>query len=248
MMFNLFGKKAEPVQQKQSKSRGATDTSRGGVGSPAGNNVLDQIASHSKLVESLEKREAHLQNKINICVAEAKKKAASGDKKGAMMQLRRKKMYEQEIDALNGSRMQLEKQQIAMESASVNNATIQAISKGNKVMSSTSADVDQVAEILDELDENIQISSETSDALARPAQDAMEDDDLLEELAALTVEADVEDQVPIGSQTKAAPPSTVFSKLPAAPNAPVAAPATASTEEDEEEKAFRELQASMGLT
>ena len=69
MMFNLFGKKAEPVQQKQSKSRGATDTSRGGVGSPAGNNVLDQIASHSKLVESLEKREAHLQRKLEQEIA-----------------------------------------------------------------------------------------------------------------------------------------------------------------------------------
>ena len=165
-----------------------------------------------------------------------------------MMQLQRKKMFEQEIDALNGSRMQLEKQQIAMESASVNTATVQAIQKGNKVMSSTSADVDQVADILDELDENIQISSETSNALARPAQDALEDDELLEELAALTVEANVEDQVPIGSKKEAAEPSTVFTKLPAAPDAPVAAPAAASSEEDEEEKALRELQASMGLT
>ena len=184
-------------------------------------------------MESLEARDASAEQDQRV-YRRAKKKAGAGDKKGAMMQLQRKKMYEQEIDAINGSRMQLEKQQIAMESASVNNATIHAIQKGNKVMASNSADVDQVADVLDELDENIQISTETSNALARPAQDALEDDELLEELAALTVEANVEEQVPIGSNAKARP--NVFSKLPAAPDAPVA---TATTEEEEEEKAFR---------
>ncbi len=243
-MFNLFGKKPEPVSKQMNAPANRPPSGGGtGAGSPS-NDVLNQIAAHNKLVESLEKRETHLQNKISACIVEAKKKAAAGDKKGAMMQLQRKKMYEQEIDAINGSRMQLEKQQIAMESASVNNATIQAIQKGNKVMASNSADVDQVADVLDELDENIQISTETSNALARPAQDALEDDELLEELAALTVEANVEEQVPIGSNAKAAGPN-VFSKLPAAPDAPVV---TATVEEDEEEKAFRDLQASMGLT
>ena len=76
MMFNLFGKKPEPVKPKQTTNTG------GNVRAPPSNNVLDQIASHTKLVESLEKREMHLQNKISACVAEAKKRAANGDKKG----------------------------------------------------------------------------------------------------------------------------------------------------------------------
>ena len=111
-MFNLFGKKPEAPKPVGPNAVSRTTAGKSsGAGSQKGGSVLSQIAAHNKHIESLEKREAHLQKKIDSCVQEAKNKMAKNDKKGAMIQLQRKKMYEKEIETLAGSRMKLEQQQ-----------------------------------------------------------------------------------------------------------------------------------------
>ena len=48
-------------------------------------------------VETLEKRQLHLETKIALMLEDAKKKSAANDKRGALYALKRKKMYENEM-------------------------------------------------------------------------------------------------------------------------------------------------------
>ncbi len=60
-------------------------------------------------------RENHIQKKIKAQLLDAKAKSAAKDKRGALFALKRKKMYEGEVNKLNGARMTLESQVNALE-------------------------------------------------------------------------------------------------------------------------------------
>lgn len=55
-------------------------------------------------------RESHIQKKIKAQLLDAKSKSQAKDKRGALFALKRKKMYEGELNKLNGARMTLESQ------------------------------------------------------------------------------------------------------------------------------------------
>lgn len=55
-------------------------------------------------------RETHIQKKIKAQLLDAKAKSSAKDKRGALFALKRKKMYEGEVNKLNGARMTLESQ------------------------------------------------------------------------------------------------------------------------------------------
>lgn len=55
-------------------------------------------------------RENHIQKKIKAQLLDAKAKSNAKDKRGALFALKRKKMYEGEVNKLNGARMTLESQ------------------------------------------------------------------------------------------------------------------------------------------
>lgn len=53
---------------------------------------------------------------------------------GALFELKRKKMYEKEIDKLQGARVTMDSQIMALESATVNIQTFQAMQSGAQAM------------------------------------------------------------------------------------------------------------------
>ena len=57
-----------------------------------------------------ESRETYIQKKIKAQLLDAKAKSKAKDKQGAMFALKRKKMFEGEVNKLNGARMTLESQ------------------------------------------------------------------------------------------------------------------------------------------
>ena len=79
--MNLFGR-------RRSKPRGA----------PASKDPAQTIVSLRGTLDTLEKRQAHLDKQIAKQVAEAKAKMAKKDKRGALFCLKKKKMYEAEIE------------------------------------------------------------------------------------------------------------------------------------------------------
>lgn len=199
----------------------------------------------------LEKREEHIQKKIEMALTEAKQKSAKKDKNGALFALKRKKMYEAEVSKLQGARITLDSQILALESAAVNIETFKAMKSGANAMKGLRGDIDsdKVDDIMDEIQEEKDIHDSISEAISRPGQDLFNDEDLLEELAELEA-LDAEEQelevLPPPVRQQVVPPS-VFN-LPSVPTSTVQGQAyrpPVQQAESEDERALRELQASM---
>lgn len=239
--MNLFGKK------KAAPAASASDPTT-------------TILKLRETLDTLDKRETHLQKKIKAQLLDAKAKSQAKDKKGALFALKRKKMYEGEINKINGARMTLEQQVIALEGSNMNYQTFRAMQSGAKAMQNARGqlDVDDVDQVMDDIQEEMDIADQIGDAIARPADGLFDDDDLLAELNMME-EADLEDQLlstpaipqkggrvqePVAGE---AAPTMRNEDLPAAPSgAPRPRPA-APVEEDEDMKALRELEASMAM-
>lgn len=197
----------------------------------------------------LEKREEHIMKKIEMALQEAKARSAKKDRNGALFALKRKKMYEAEITKLQGARITLDSQIIALEGAAVTVQTFQAMSGGASAMKALrgNLDADKVDEIMEDIQEEKDVHDQISDAISRPGQEMFDDEDLLQELAELDAldSAELEEEAvsaPSTAQSMPQAPQTVFN-LPPVPSSAVHV--SSSTAESEDERALRELQASM---
>jgi charged multivesicular body protein 4 len=194
----------------------------------------------------LEKREEHIVKKIEAALQEAKAKSLKKDKNGALFALKRKKMYETEVTKLQGARITLDSQILSLESAAVNLETFKAMKAGAGAMKNMrgNIDADKVEDMMDEIQEERDIHDQISDAISRPGQDLFNDEDLLAELAELDA---MEEEVMQEAATApvSSTPQTVFS-LPSVPTANIGRQAAQQQQqESEDERALRELQASM---
>jgi charged multivesicular body protein 4 len=214
-MMNFFGKKKKEVNTT--------------VSSTSASKPSDAQTTIVKLRESIanqDKREEHIQNKINSVIAEAKTKMAKGDKKGALYAMKRKKLYEQEQAKIQNVRFTLETQVINLESAQQNAQTYSALKQGNTAMQGIRKEVgiEQVDDVMDEIKEEMDMAQEINDAIAQPVDPLMADEDeLLEELNMLET-ADLEAEL-------LKPPPTAAMAMPAAPDSKL--PALAQKEEDD---------------
>jgi charged multivesicular body protein 4 len=93
----------------------------------------DAIVKLRENLEMLDKREKYLQQKIDGEMAIAKENATK-NKRMALMALKRKKAYEDQIEKIMGSRMTLETQVMALESANVNLEVMNAMKAGADAM------------------------------------------------------------------------------------------------------------------
>jgi charged multivesicular body protein 4A/B len=102
--------------------------------------------------------------------------------------MKRKKMYETEIDKIQNVKMTLETQVINLESAAQNAETFKAMEAGSKTMKKIRQDVgiEKVDDIMDEIKEEMEMAAEINNAIAAPVDPFMTDDEeLLAELNAL---------------------------------------------------------------
>jgi len=142
-------------------------------------------------------REEHIQRKIDLMVTEAKTKMAKKDKKGALFAMKRKKLYEKEMDKIQNVKMTLETQVINLESAAQNADTFKAMHSGTSAMKKIRNDVgiDKVDDMMDDIREEMEMANEISDAIAQPVDPLVADEDeLLAELEELEAE-DVESEL-----------------------------------------------------
>jgi charged multivesicular body protein 4 len=118
--------------------------------------------------------------------------------------MKRKKMYEAEIDKIQNVKMTLETQAINLESAAQNAETFKAMEAGSKTMKKIRQDVgiEKVDDIMDEIKEEMEMANEINNAIASPVDLFMADEDeLLAELNALETQ-DLEAELlapPMGS-------------------------------------------------
>jgi len=211
-MMNFFGK----------KKKAASTTSKGSVvGVSGGGTPANTVVKLRDAVANQEKREEHLQRKIDAMGVEAKAKMAKKDKKGAMFAMKRRKLYEAEMDKIGNVKMTLETQMMQLESATQNAETFQAMKAGTSAMSKIHEQVgiDKVDDLMDDIREEIENGNEINQAMAQAVDPLCTDEDeLMAELEALgadDLEAELLEPVP-------QLPSVPDSKLPSLNNAEAA--------------------------
>jgi len=226
--MNWFGKKKQ--QQTSTVSARSTITP---------SDPQNTIVKLRESIATQEKREEHIDKKIKGVVDEAKKKMAKGDKKGALFAMKRKKMYENELDKIQNVKMTLETQVINLESAAQNAETFKAMSQGTNTMKKIRNDVgiEKVDDLMDEIKEEMEMANEINDAIAAPVDPLMADEDeLLAELNELEA-ADVEAHL-LNIET---PDATQGLSLPSVPNSKLPAAKLSAKEEDDMKKLEAEL-------
>ncbi|KAG1198674.1 hypothetical protein G6F62_010066 [Rhizopus arrhizus] len=187
----------------------------------------------------LEKRQTFLETKAENELKIAKINATK-NRRVALMALKRKKAYESNIEKINGARMTIETQMMAIENANVNLETMGAMRAGAEAMKNIhgSMNIDKVDETMDDIRDQMDIANEISEAISRPVGvgDDLDEDELLNELEEL-------EQEELDAKMLETPSPVVT-----APNVPVHVPAARANEvEDDEEAELRALQASMAM-
>ncbi|GMI21205.1 hypothetical protein TeGR_g3204 [Tetraparma gracilis] len=233
--MNFFGKK------RQTGGAAPTPAARGGGG---GGDPTSTIIQLRESLATLDKREDHIQKKADAMVEEAKKKLAAKDKKGALFSMKRKKMYESEVEKIMNSKMTLETQIMSLETQIQNIETFKAMKAGKTAMEAVrkGVDVDNVDEMMDDIREEMEQANEISQAIGQPVDGAeFDEDELLSELNELE-ENDLEEAM-------LSKPGAAALDMPAyaLPSAPAGGLQAKGVEEDEDEKALRELEASLAM-
>jgi charged multivesicular body protein 4 len=202
-----------------------------------GRQLLERKSATTNLQPFLFNREEHISRKVDSMIKEAKEKMAKGDKKGALFAMKRKKLYESEVDKIQNVKMTLETQVINLESAAQNAETFKAMEAGSKTMKKIRTDVgiEKVDDIMDDIKAEMEMANEINEAIAQPVDPLLTDEDeLLEELNAL-------EAMDLEAELLAPPSSSKMSgfSLPTVPDAKL--PVLAREEEDDLKKLEAEL-------
>jgi len=157
-------------------------------------NAQDTIAKQREALEMLDKKEQFLDKKIQHEVAEAKRLNAAGNKRGAIACLKRKKMYVDQQSKIAGAREKIEMQLMAIESADMNMQVLDTLQEGSKTMKEMhrGMSVEKVDKVMDDINDEMMVSQEISDALGQSLGDPIDEDDLLDELDQLENEGQEE--------------------------------------------------------
>ena len=144
----------------------------------------DSIAKLRETLETLDKRDQFLDKKIQQQLEEAKKYNAAGNKKMAIAALKRKKMLTDQQTKIMGAREKIELQLNAIESAKMDMEILNTLESGTKTMKEMHKDMDvnKVDEVIDNMNDQIDISNEISNAMSQPVGEVFDDEDLLKEL------------------------------------------------------------------
>merc|ERR1712244_33281 len=156
-------------------------------------NLNDSIQQLRTAVSQLDKREVHLEKKIQVCLNNAKAKSKRRDEKGALFELKKKKQLENQMQSIQGKKLNLETQIMALEDAHLNKETLKAMKTSASAMKATvkEADLDKADELMEDINEVMDQVTEMNEAMSQPLGQIMDDDELEAELAELEeIEAD----------------------------------------------------------
>ena len=226
-----FFKKLFSNKEKEEKSKAAQ-------AAQAEQMLPDSIGKHKAAIGVLEKRQQLLEKKIADALEEAKQKAASNDKRGALILLKRKKMLEQELETVMNSHMTLEQHILTLEGTQASQLAIQALQSGVAAQKALNQHmkIDQVDDLMADMQDQQELQNEVAQILSQGNR-VTDDADLLAELDALQAD-DLAQKMPSAK----APAKAVAAPAPAPVAAAVAAPVVAGLSA-EEERELAELQA-----
>lgn len=206
--------------------------------------TLATLEKLSETLEMLEKKESVLNKKITMEVEKAKAYTKAKNKRAAIQCLKRKKLYEVQVEQLGNFQLRIHDQMILLEGAKATTETVDALRTGASAMKAMhkSTNIDDVDKTMDEINEQTENMKQIQEALSAPIGAAadFDEDELEAELEELEGSV-LEDQL-LQPATSAPIPElpSVAVKQPARPHKVPAQPSA----EDEELAA---LQAEMAL-
>ncbi|KAH8090499.1 Snf7-domain-containing protein [Filobasidium floriforme] len=185
----------------------------------------------------LDKREEHLQRKIDEELAKAKANVST-NKALASSALRQKKAYETELERIFNTRLTLSAQVDSLETANLNAETMKTMKQASDAMKGIHGklNIQDVDAQMDSIREQMEVSNQISEAISSPHNLGIDidEDELKDELAELE---DQQLQERLAGAERVPVHSPVSNR--------VAAPRQRVSEEQDEEAMLRQLQAEM---
>ncbi|CAI9766029.1 unnamed protein product [Fraxinus pennsylvanica] len=206
-------------------------------------NALTTLDKLNETLEMLEKKEKVLQKKASAEVEKAKDFTKAKNKRAAIQCLKRKRLYEQQIEQLGNFQLRIHDQMILLEGAKATTETVDALRSGAAAMKAMqkATNIDDVDKTMDEINEQTENMKMIQEALATPIGAAadFDEDELEAELEELEG-AELEEQLLQPATTfPVAPVHVPAGRIPARP----ASHKPTTAEEDE----LAALQAEMAL-
>ncbi|KAJ8624589.1 hypothetical protein MRB53_033119 [Persea americana] len=162
---------------------------------PSAISTLDKL---NETLEMLEKKEHLLQKKISVEIERAKKFTQSKNKKAAIQCLKKKKLFEAQIEQLANFQLRVHDQMIMLEGVKATTDTVDALKTGASAIKSIqfSLSVDDIDKTMEEVNEHTESMKQIQDALAAPVGAAadIDEDELEAELEELEGE-ELEEQL-----------------------------------------------------
>jgi len=134
--------------------------------------------------ELLEDRETRLEKEGAKLAISAKRKLEKNNRKGALYDLKRRKILDKELSMIVNKKLTLERQIGALGAAVLNTNVYESIKEGVEVLRTESSSnvIDEVEEMMEKQSELMDMQDAIDGALSRDLNNDISDDDLLKEL------------------------------------------------------------------
>ncbi|XP_010447884.1 PREDICTED: vacuolar protein sorting-associated protein 32 homolog 2 [Camelina sativa] len=161
-------------------------------------NALQTLDKLNETLEMLEKKEKVLLKKAGQEVEKAKEYTRAKNKRAAIQCLKRKRLYEQQVEQLGNFQLRIHDQMIMLEGAKATTETVDALRSGASAMKAMqkATNIDDVDKTMDEINEQTENMKQIQEALSNPIGVAadFDEDELLAELDELEG-AELEEQL-----------------------------------------------------
>ncbi|GFS43270.1 SNF7 family protein [Actinidia rufa] len=139
--------------------------------------TLDKL---NETLEMLEKKDKVLQKKAAAEVEKAKEFTKAKNKRAAIQCLKRKRLYEQQIEQLGNFQLRIHDQMIMLEGAKATTETVDALRTGAAAMKAMqkATNIDDVDKTMDEINEQTENMKLIQEALSTPIGSAADFDEV----------------------------------------------------------------------
>eukprot|EP00475_Leptophrys_vorax_P026969 TRINITY_DN3838_c1_g2_i3.p1 TRINITY_DN3838_c1_g2~~TRINITY_DN3838_c1_g2_i3.p1 ORF type:complete len:213 (-),score=90.67 TRINITY_DN3838_c1_g2_i3:55-693(-) len=169
---------------------------------PKAPEISESLPQLRQALEIIEKRETHLQKLADESLKQAKLRMKNKDKKGGMFELRKKKMYEKQIEASFGKKINLHNMIMALENAEVNKKLLAAMKNGAKAMEPLVSDkaISEAEDVMQDLNDKLDQVDQMNDLLSQPIGEPEDEDALLLELDELEDQMVAEEMIELPTE------------------------------------------------
>ncbi|KAD4384840.1 hypothetical protein E3N88_25008 [Mikania micrantha] len=133
-------------------------------------NAVTTLDKLNETLEMLEKKEKVLLKKASAEVEKAKEFTKAKNKRAAIQCLKRKRLYEQQIEQLGNFQLRIHDQMIMLEGAKATTETVDALRTGANAMKAMqkAVNIDDVDKTMDEINEQTENMKQIQEALSAP--------------------------------------------------------------------------------